>query len=211
MADKKSWVEITLMPLVVAVVGVVGTLIVTHQQEINAQVKADSDRQVKVLEIFADKISSPKERERKLALRMLEAIDGELAAKLAAAVADTETNVAVRGIAQDVEIEATARATHTPRVYLHIEDERHLNTAKGVADTLEEAGLIVPRIEVIGEKSPRSPQLRYFRKAEKSKAEEIHQLVNNAETMVQLRYFPGYEDSTAIQPMHFELWFGRGS
>lgn len=210
MADKKSWIEIGLMPFMVAVVGVVGTLIVTHQQESNAEVKADADRQIKVLEIFADKISSPKEQERKLALRMLEAVDGELAAKLAAAVAETDTNDAVRGVAQDVVIEA-ARAAHIPRVYLHINNEVQRETAEGVAKTLKEANLIVPDIEVVGERSPPSPQLRYFRKAEKSKAEEIHQLVTNANTVIQLRYLSGYEDSTAIPPMHFELWFGSGS
>ena len=44
MAEKKNWVEIVLMPLVVAGVGILGTHFITQQQEKNAQAKADSDR-----------------------------------------------------------------------------------------------------------------------------------------------------------------------
>lgn len=52
MAEKKNWTEIFLIPLVLAVVGILGTHFITQQQERNAQAKADSDRQVKILEIF---------------------------------------------------------------------------------------------------------------------------------------------------------------
>ena len=206
MTDKKSWIEIILMPLVIALVGVGGTLIVMNQQESNAQTRADSDRQIKVLEIFAAKISSDKEEERQLALRMLEAVDGKLAVKLAAAVVDTEADDIVRGVAQDV----VARVTHTPRVYLHIKGEEQRDAAEGVAAKLEEKGWIVPRTIVTGEKSPRNPQLRYFRKTEKSKAEEIYNIVSDG-WKVDLSYLPGYEDSPTIRPMHFEIWFGLGS
>ncbi len=90
MAEKKSFMEIVLMPLVVAAVGVMGTYFLTQQQQSNALAKADADRQVKILEIFAEKITSPDERERILGLRLLEAVDPDLAAKLAHAVAEGE-------------------------------------------------------------------------------------------------------------------------
>ena len=57
---KKSWAEIILMPLVVAIVGIVGTYLITKQsgedatllgkaQLLSTKEQADADRQVKIL------------------------------------------------------------------------------------------------------------------------------------------------------------------
>jgi len=78
MANPKNRVEIILMPLVVACVGILGTLFITQQQERNSLAKADSDRQVKILEIFAEKVKSPDEGQRLLSLKLLRAVDDGL-------------------------------------------------------------------------------------------------------------------------------------
>ena len=58
MAEKKSILEVVLMPSAIAIVGVLSTLVVTCQQQKSAETLAAADRQVKILEIFADKITS---------------------------------------------------------------------------------------------------------------------------------------------------------
>ncbi len=114
MSTEKTWVEIVLMPMVVAVVGIVGTLLVTAQQAKNAELArktelektqeiADADRQIKILEIFADKITSKSDSDKLLALEILTAIDGSLAEKLASAVKestlkDSAVTTAAKGI-----------------------------------------------------------------------------------------------------------------
>lgn len=102
MPENKSWVEIVLMPVVVAAVGIIGTVLITKQQNDSAEMLratelektqeiAIADRQIKVLELFADKILSPNQTQRVLALRLLTAVDGDLAKKLAYAVAEDES------------------------------------------------------------------------------------------------------------------------
>ena len=54
MAERKRWVEVALMPLVVAVVGTLGTYLLTSQQREAAEARAAADRQIKILEIVAD-------------------------------------------------------------------------------------------------------------------------------------------------------------
>lgn len=114
MQNNKSWVEIVMMPLAVTLVGTVGTYFLTRQQlrssEIASQAQiessenlARSDQQIKVLEIFSEKITSDNVRERELAVRILQSVDPVLAEKLAKAIAETETeNVGVRKLAQKI-------------------------------------------------------------------------------------------------------------
>jgi hypothetical protein len=121
MAERRSLVEIALMPLVVAMVGIGGTLLITAKQEQNARMLHDAelataqemavaDRQIKVLDLFAQRISSKDPNERVLALRLLRAVDGDLAEKLATAVSEGESQgSAVRAVADQVAAEATAR------------------------------------------------------------------------------------------------------
>jgi flagellar basal body-associated protein FliL len=67
--ESKTWIEIILMPLVIALVGVLGTHWITKEQEVSAlaaskaQIEsakeaAKADRQIKLLEIFSEKIAS---------------------------------------------------------------------------------------------------------------------------------------------------------
>lgn len=90
---EKSMLEVVLMPLVLAIVGTVGTYLITQQKQQATEAQADlereranavalASRQVKVLELFADKIVSDDEGEQTLALFSTLALDPELAAKL---------------------------------------------------------------------------------------------------------------------------------
>jgi len=212
MANKKNLVEIMLMPIVVALVGIVGTCVVTHQQELNAQAKAYADRQIKLLEILGEKITSKDESERILALSLLSTIDGDLAAKLAKAVAETEPEASnVRKVADKVVEEATARARLLPRVYIHIQKHEDRPQAEKASRFLKENGIAVAGIERVGIKAPGVTQLRYFRKAEKNKAEQIKSKLETKLKGVELQYISGYERSRSIRPMHFELWFARSN
>ena len=208
MADKKNWIEIILMPIVVAGVGILGTYFITHQQERNAQAKADSDRQVKILEIFAEKVTSPDEGQRLLALKLLRAVDDDLAAKLASAVAETEPEHSpVKEVATEVAIEARARIALRPRIYIHVVGEEEREAARPVAQLLETKQWAVPGIEKVGARSPKVSQLRYFKKSEQPEAEQIKDILSKAGYDVHPEYIAGYEDSNKIRPMHFELWF----
>jgi hypothetical protein len=119
--EEKTWIEIILMPLVVALVGILGTYWITREQEASARASsmaqiesakeaADADRQIKVLEIFSEKIASKEQDQRILALRILGAVEPELAERLATAVAKSEpAGTRVKETAQQVAGEASAR------------------------------------------------------------------------------------------------------
>ncbi len=211
MPEKKNLIEIFLLPLVIACVGVLGTLLVTQQQEANAKAKADSDRQVKILEIFAEKITSEDEKQRVLALKLLRALDDDLAEKLALAVAESEPERSeIRQVATKVADVAKARIELRPRIYMHVDGNREKQAAEAIEQLLERNGWTVPGIERVGAKSPNVSQLRYFRKAEKDTAQEIHNSLKQANYDITLKYISGYEDSKTIRSMHFEIWFAAG-
>jgi hypothetical protein len=211
MAMGKNWIEIILMPMVVAGVGIWGTHLITREQEQNAQIKAIADRQVKLLELFADKITSKDDSQRILALGLLKAMDGDLAAKLASAAVEAEPEGSkVRNFAAAAAAEATARARLSPRVYMHVQNDDDRPAVRKLSDLLEKQGVVVPGIQQVGSKAPKDTQLRYFRKTEKDEAQRIASILGSAAVRVTVNYISGYEDSNAIRPMHFEIWFSPG-
>lgn len=211
MSQGKSWIEVFLMPLVVAVVGILGTYWITEQQGKDATTKADADRQIKILEIFSEKITSTDKEQRILALRLLRAVDGDLAAKLATAVSETEgESPEVRKVASEVAEEADARSKLLPRIYIHIRAEEDRAHCAAVAAKLEQAGFVVPGIERLVDRGPDSSQVRYFRKSEESGARRIADILKAAGVDVRLAYVGGYEESDKIRPGHYELWFAPG-
>jgi len=92
------------MPLVVALVGIMGTYLVTNQQQKSAEIRAAADRQIKIIEVFADKITSDNEKERLLAIRLTRTLDIDLAAKIMTFVVDSgeEKSVAVRKVVENL-------------------------------------------------------------------------------------------------------------
>ncbi len=208
MAAKQSWVEIILMPLAVALAGTLGTYFITTQQQRSVELRAAEDRQIKILEIFAENITSKDESERIFALRLLGTLDDDLAERLARAVSETEQEPStVRAVATQVAQTAAAVASETPRIYVHIRDSRSMTTAKEVGELLTSQGYFVPGIEKLVDIGPSSNQLRYFRKGEESTAKSIANVIQEGGIEVTTTYIGGYEKSSAIKPLHFELWF----
>lgn len=80
--EQKKWTEVVLMPLVIAIVGILGTYLVTNEQREAADIRAATERQLKILDIFANRITSEKEEERLLAAQMLLAMDSDLTLKI---------------------------------------------------------------------------------------------------------------------------------
>src|SRR5712691_1282655 len=119
----KDWTQVVLMPLVVAIVGVIGTWFVTAQQESSEKARASAEREVKLLEIFANKVTSQKPEEKILALRLLRSMEPALAEKLGEAVFESAPEGNVREVARAVIQEATAKAQLFPRIYIHIRKE----------------------------------------------------------------------------------------
>jgi hypothetical protein len=226
MAEPKNWAEIFLMPIVIALVGVAGTYFITQHQESSARItgqaqlqsakeQAAAERQIKVLDIFAEKVTSSDENQRILALRMLNAVEPELAAKLALAVSQAEDpRSAVKRVAQQVATESKARAANEPpppRVYVHIREEEDRSFARSLEEGLEANGFIVPGIERVGRRAPNTSQLRYFRKFEEPEANEIVEVLRALGVEVKSEYIGGHERSTAIRPRHYELWLAPRS
>ena len=89
----KSILEIVLMPLVIAAVGAIGTMYITQaqlnsteriavMQRAQAMEQSDSSRQLKLIEIFGDKITSSNIEDKKLAIGLLRLIDPTLGENL---------------------------------------------------------------------------------------------------------------------------------
>ena len=90
--EKSIW-EVILTPLVVAIVGVIGTLLVTDSQIQSSNTLAEAQQKIKIIEIFSDKITEANETERALAIKVLAAVDPDLGQKIASAIADTDLDV----------------------------------------------------------------------------------------------------------------------
>jgi|GEM_PF-4358584 len=222
MTDRKNWIEIFIMPLVIASVGILGTYFITQQQEDNAKSKADldrqlsinradSDRQIKIIEIFSEKITSNDEKQRMMALRLLRVLDDELAEKLASAAAEAErTESDAQKLAQKVVDVAKARINLLPRVYIHVKSSNEVGAAQEVEKLLSNNEWIVPGIQKMGQKTLGSSQLRYFRKNEKETVDKIQLVLKNNGHDIAVKYIPGYENSKSLRPMHFEIWFSEG-
>ena len=118
-------------------------------------------------------------------------------------------------LAESTRVEAarTFQATLiTPRVYIHIVREDQRDKAREVEDFLESLDskkLVVPGIELVST-GPSTSELRFFRSGEKEEAEEILRIVNIIVYDLRLRDLSRrYENSRAIRPGHYEIWFGE--
>jgi hypothetical protein len=98
----KSWAEVLLVPIVLALVGLVGTFFITRYQIKSAEKIADAERssgetqsrseqQVKLLEIFAAKFTSENLKERESSFKLLRMADPEFADKISSAIVNDAT------------------------------------------------------------------------------------------------------------------------
>ncbi len=219
MPEKKSWVEIILMPLVVVLIGSIGTWLITQQQEKNARLVsrsqiasaekiAKADLQVKVLDMFSTRIASADDNQRILGLKMLSAVDPVMAAKLASVVAETEpAKSEVQKVAQQVASDARALPA---RVYIHIRQDEDRPRALVVEQILETRGFTVPDIIRVGRNSPQTTELRYFHETERQEASQIVYILKSTGLPTNLKYIDGYETASSVGPRHYELWISPG-
>jgi regulator of protease activity HflC (stomatin/prohibitin superfamily) len=82
--------------------------------------RALAEQHVKILEIFSDQIKSGEPAKRKIALRVLTALEPELAGKLAQAVADTDSDPDIRKVADSVVRSVSSRGNTTPSTELQM-------------------------------------------------------------------------------------------
>lgn len=119
MSEAKSKLEIALMPIAVAVVGIVGSATISLVEMRNAQVLADAqaqaskeqarnDRQIQILQMFSEKITG-EPKEQALALRILGSVDPELHGQIADAVASSTDDFGIEQLARQQEVQATQR------------------------------------------------------------------------------------------------------
>lgn len=126
MNKDKSILEIVLMPLVIVIVGISSSFIISFY-EIESSEKfraaelevvreqAKTDREIKIIEIFSEKIVSKDEKERILALKILDLIDSKIAKDLARIVAENEPiNSIVRKTAER-EISKASQKIHNKK------------------------------------------------------------------------------------------------
>jgi len=209
--QKKNWIEVILMPLVVALVGILGTYLITAQQEDNARAKATSDRQVKMLEIFSSKITSEDKKQRLMAINLLGVMDDELAEKLATAVEQTEQDAGVRRAAARLAGEARARMSGEPMIYIHVAGSKEDESGRDVQATLDQhQGWYVQGIDEANSKMPPVSTIRYFRRADRPTADEIAATLSSAGHTMVTHYVRGYEASVTVPAKHFEVWLTNG-
>jgi hypothetical protein len=221
MERKYYLLEILIVPVVVALVGILGTFFINTQLENSAKARADADREIaekrakadqhiKILEIFAEKVSSNSESQRTLALRLLSALDAELEEKIAKAVYNSESKQSIlKNVASQVAEDANARARDLPRIYIQIRKEENQSAARSIMEKLKTAHFVVPSIELV-DNGPPASELRYFRQEDKPGAESIVNQLSGYGVQVSPKYVPGYENAKTIQPKLYELWFAPG-
>ncbi|MDQ1636830.1 MAG: hypothetical protein QOF62_169 [Pyrinomonadaceae bacterium] len=92
------------------------------------------------------------------------------------------------------------------RVYIHIRDEKQRDAARQIEGKLEEKDLNVPGIERL-DTGPNTTELRFFRRDDEGEVNEIVNLLNSLNVDAKAKYVEGYENSKAMRPKHYELWF----
>lgn len=134
-------------------------------------------------------------------------------------IAVNDRNAEVSKQAQQLVTEVTAKADATlgesvkknvenvsARVYIHIREETQREAARKIELKLEEKELNVPGIEKL-DTGPNTSELRFFRKSEADEVNGIVQLLRALNVSdIEAKYIPGYENSTAMRPRHYELW-----
>jgi hypothetical protein len=202
--------EILFAPVVIALVGTLGTYFINDRLEDAATKRAEADRQIKILEMFADKVNSNDETQQRLALNLLTVLDPKLAKDIADAVSVSSPNQsAVKKVALQVAEDASARARDIPRIYLHIRNKENQIAARSIGENLRKTDFAVPGIELV-EEGPSTSELRYFRKEDQPDAERIVKKLKEIRVVVSPKDFSGSYNPKTISPRLYELWFAPG-
>lgn len=139
--NSKSRLDTYLTPLMIAIVGTIGTYFITHHQNQNAKLSmnvqiesserlAKSAQQLKILEIFSSKITSKNIKEREIAVRILSTLDQDLSQKLA--------KVIIESSADDTLIRNIATQFLTTNYYVIIGSYAAMHTAISYANLIKQ-------------------------------------------------------------------------
>jgi hypothetical protein len=211
MERKYYLLEILFAPLVIALVGILGTYFINSKLDESAAKRAQADQQIKILEMFSDKISSNDVLQRQLAIRLLNTLlDKDLAGKIAIAVYDSEPNQSILKKEASQVADASARDLNLPRIFIQIKKEENKSAAQAVRAALRTKGIVVPDIDIVDVVTAAS-ELRYFRKEDEPEAKEIQKLLSDRNVQVSLKDLSGEEIAKKmIHPRRYELWFAPG-
>lgn len=104
-------------------------------------------------------------------------------------------------------LKMTNQTGQSKRIYIQILDGKQLDAAKNIQEILKNNHFAVPEIEILA-KGPEATEVRYFRKNELAKTQEIADLLTEQNIPdVSVRYIAGFENSIAIPPGQYEIWF----
>ena len=220
--DKKSSFEIILMPLVVAIIGIVGTILVTNSQIKSSNTLAEAQQKIKIIEIFSDKITENNESERALAIKVLAAVDPELGQKIASAVQDTDLDVKTKiddmeiSLAKEVQAELKTEVKSPPSKNstfivgfygLDVSDEEFqlaLNIIKDSGYTIVTDILLTSRPSWFAHQST----VLYYSNLSKKKATEIaNQLLKATNTEFQVVRGKGLGVPKGQEPIRFFIHY----
>jgi MinD-like ATPase involved in chromosome partitioning or flagellar assembly len=106
----------------------------------------------------------------------------------------------------------TPVGTNLPRrVYIQIQKGMPEAKAREVADSLTKVGFVVVRVQTVSA-VPQDTEVRYYRDDDSAGADQIRDLLKGLGVSdAQPRYVIGYENSTAVRPKHYEIWFSTNS
>jgi hypothetical protein len=191
-----------------------------QNDKLSAVVEAQEENQLS-LRVLADLNSDDPDRQSEALVTVKQlAVDGKLPSDLLPTIKET--------IKRKAPINATATLTFIdnavkaappkpvtddaklpPRVYIHIRDSQQKDTATQIKKALQNAGYVVPGIQLVSEAHAGGNQVRYFRDEDQSDANNIINTLGDLKLPnVAAVRVKGYEKSTLIRARHFELWFG---
>jgi hypothetical protein len=210
MERKYYLLEILFAPVVIALIGILGTFFINSKLEDSATKRAADDRQIKILEIFADKVSSNDELQQKLAINILTVLDPKLAGGIASAVSDSAPQQSIIKKAASQVADASARDLNLPRIFIQIRKEENKSAAIAIREALRKTGFAVPDIDVVND-VPSVSELRYFRKEDKQEADAIVTQLSKNNVQVILNDLSDKDIAKKmIHPRRYELWFAPG-
>jgi Tfp pilus assembly protein PilE len=165
----------------------------------------------------AEKLNAVKAEEAKLAAEVkskqntIAALDDKIKAlnNIYGRIANADPELVRQATKEAIDASPNA-AQALPRIYIHIKDQTQRPRARQIANKLQASGFIVPGIEIVGERAPRSTQLRYFREGDDESADvkTILGLLRSENVKVDSDFNQRYAVANKIRPRHYELWFG---
>lgn len=120
--------------------------------------------------------------------------------------------IKIEQLTKDPNSTSTIQSQIKPRVYLQLPAEWQREAANKIKEQLKGQGFLVPDIEIVGEKSPSSSQIRYYRQEDSDLANQVKSIIAGAGVKLsgeslQLKFISLVNSSAKIRPKHIEVWF----